>query len=182
MKISAIVGIDKRTNTILFSDGIEESNVFVQPIIPRSVFTVAEVQDFKDDILPFSSREWLNNPESDNVNLGEEVSFSLTCDLENLKIEILEFDLTIYDFVSVTDYNKTDEISVLIAYDNQTNELLFAEGTDPDGYRYHQLTLDYDIDDNHKVREVLGKELEANVILGVYSNITIEMKRYSIAK
>lgn len=178
MKISAIVAKDISKKTILAIEGIEESDTRIQMIVPRNVFTENEIKEFKEDELVFNPAQWDYNPESNNVNLGETTAYNITCELEKLEIEIIQLDVSMYNLKS-TMYNKDNEVAVLVVYHNETNELLFAEGTDSDGYRYHQVMFEGEldcVDSNDSLFDLLGKEIEAKDVCGVYKQVTVAIK------
>jgi hypothetical protein len=139
MNIEILVVKTLESKEILWSEGIEESNTEVQIILPRKIFSEKDISLIKDDQTVFSSN--IFDGDSEFINLGqmkayvvENVSFS------NFKIENMSRDITYDDFIFQNiDYNKA--VGCIVAYHKDTKELLFAEGTEVDGYKFHQVSL-----------------------------------------
>lgn len=187
MKVSVIKATDKRTNTILFAEGIEDSSTSVQVIVPRSIFTFEEIADIKADKYLFSGSNWNVNPSSDYFNMGDSDAYHFLCDLTNLKIEIVEVSVENIDFLEKYDYNDNDLVSVLTVRNNETKEIIFAEGTDIDGYGNHYLTIDDTLveessnDDSFSLKDFVGKEVEARHVVGDYKYVTISKEQFKVA-
>lgn len=186
MNITVIKATDKRTNTVVFAEGIEDSSCNVQIIVPRNLFTPEEVVSFKADELLFSAERW-GDVHSENVNLGCSDAHCFTCELTNLKIEIVNVDIKDISFLSTVNYNDNNLVAVLTVTKKSDNEIIFAEGTDPDGYGYHQVSFDKTLvdatdspDDEFLLSYLLGKEIEAKDIAGDYKNVKIQTQYFLI--
>jgi len=184
MKISSIVATDKRTGKIVFAEGIEESNVNVQVIIPRNLFTSTEISAFLSNELRFSADLWHDNPKSDNVNLGEASAYTFVSDLENLKIEIVEHEVDASKLFEARDHSDSYAISGLFIVEKSTGDVIFAEGTDGDGYAFHQISLGdkkHLANGDEKLTEMLNRDVTANTFCDEYDNVIITIKDIVIA-
>ena len=177
--IIVLKAIDKRTNTILFTEGLEDTADPVQVIVPSNVYTEVELEYIK--------KEYKVNTTRKLINLGNDVSANLlVCDLTHLKIEIVYIDLK--DIVFVPKYDDS-LITVLTATNKETKEIIFAEGTDPDGYGTHLITIDKALISDTEVtndlelflvKNLLSSYHEAKDLIGDYKKFSIELQHFKI--
>lgn len=186
MEITALVVKDAKTNEVLFVEGIEDSSNTVQIIIPLKNLSEKFFQLLLKDKTPFNSRLCKElKPLSKCINLGEITAYSAVGTYEDIIVSIEKYQVPSIDQFSRNFSVSNNMIAVLLVYSKETKEILFAEGTDPDGYRYHQVFIpnselyisesDY-IDEFYSLKSVLGKELEAKNILGDYEKVNITIK------
>jgi hypothetical protein len=142
MKVHVLVvkKLSSMFDSVIWSEAVEDDNTEVQVIIPRSLFTEAEIKDIKKDKTLLPKHIFKGN--SEHVNLGDnKASLLKGLSFDNFKIEMFDKEISHDDFITskIEDYSKV--VSALVVYKKDTKELVWAEGTEIDGYDYHQMTL-----------------------------------------
>lgn len=127
-------------NEVVFQAAVEDSDTTIQVILPSSMFSKEEKELIESDKTIFSQHAFKDD--SDYCNLGElKVHYMIgNKQLPSFTFEMIKKDISYDDFLD-NNINYDKAMAVLTAYRKDTNEIIFAEGTDIDGYYYHQMRL-----------------------------------------
>ena len=137
------------TNKVIWSEGIEDGDTNVQVTIPLNLFTEDEIELVKSDQTMLSSSIFNDITKySDMVCTNEMMARHLVDEkFSKFSFEIIEREISMVKRVSVspsTYLQQADYFKALVVYNRKTDEILFAEGTDSDGYQYHQVNIPLD--------------------------------------
>lgn len=176
MQVTIIKATDKRTSKIVFVEGLEDSTIEVQVIVPVSVFSKDEYSKLESGLSLEPIGEVNLNKDSKFINLGNDRAYNFTCNLENLKIEVVDIDLDSISFLEGISQNN-NTVAVLTVVDKSTNKIVFAEGTDCDGYNSHQLTIPSELL-CEKSKIFLSNNFEVKHLTGDYEFIKVEIKYF----
>lgn len=139
MKVNVFL-IKNSKNEIIFQTGVEDSDTTVKPYFPKKHLTEEEIDLIKNDKTIFSKYSFLD--EYQNCNFGEMSVHKIigNTQLPSLSFELVQKELFWEDFLD-NNINYDKALAALIAIRKDTDEIIFAEGTDIDGYEYHQMKL-----------------------------------------
>lgn len=179
--MNSILYISSRTadNSIISLNGLPSSSDYASLSVPKSLFSDFEADEFKKDNLLFSKYDW--NEISDTLYIN------FKYDWNNLVFSQISFsshkkEVNFSDIVTES-FPDFPTVSALVAYNNKTNTILFAEGTDIDGYTKHTITAESlllvspDLDKQY-MNDAL---IEAKDFCGDYNNhITIDIFRFPV--
>ena len=155
MKIN-IVQAKTNDGKVIWSEAVEDSNTRVQIIVERKFFTQQELLDIENGKTALSQHSY--DPLSDYVNFGDAEAYHFTSvKFENFFVEMVERDISVDDFV-VSDVDYTKVVAAMVVYNTQTKEMFFAEGSEIDGYDYHQVSLPKDIFTNEELSQLIEED------------------------
>lgn len=142
MKVHVLVvkKLSSMFESVIWSEAVEDGSTKVQVIIPRKLFTEAEIKDIKKDKTLLQKN--IFKGDSEYVNLGSIEAYTLKgLSFDNFRIEMFDKEISHDDLITgkIEDYSNV--VSALVVYKKDTKELVWAEGTEVDGYDYHQMTL-----------------------------------------
>lgn len=172
MKVSILVVVSKvlGSNKIIWASGIEDGYTDVQVIIPKNLFTDEEILSISSGKTRLPNNIFKNKTDSNFVNLGcSDARHYDGLDFTNFKIEIISKEISCNDFI-IGDFDRSQIeksiIAAFVVFSKKTQELFFAEGTDVDGYAYHQLYVptsafsakDLELVKEHYFNSNIGKE------------------------
>lgn len=188
MNIQALV-VKSRDGKLLFAEGIEDDYTCTQIVLPSKHAT----KSFLAEIAPGGSVFKLQSDGS--TVYAESQARKLVGQYDSFSVEIIDIPLPpLADLLE----KAPDGLyaSVLIAVDKSTGEVLFAEGTDPDGYREHHIVSrsdeESDIGFGGVLREtdpdsatfaftgVLRGYQEARLLVGNYINTSISIRHIKL--
>ena len=155
MKIN-IVQAKTNDGKVIWSEAVEDSNTRVQIIVERKFFTQQELLDIENGKTALSQHSY--DPLSDYVNFGDAEAYHFTSvKFENFFVEMVGRDISVDDFV-VSDVDYTKVVAAMVVYNTQTKEMFFAEGSEIDGYDYHQVSLPKDIFTNEELSQLIEED------------------------
>lgn len=139
MKVNVFL-IKNSKNQVIFQTGVEDSDTTVKPYFPKRYLTEEEINLIKNDETIFSKYSF--SEENQNCDLGEIPVHKIVnnTQLSSLSFELIQKELSWKDFLD-NNINYDKVLAALIVTRKDTNEIIFAEGTDIDGYEYHQMKL-----------------------------------------
>ena len=106
------------------------------------------------------------------------------------KIEVKDIEVsTDASLLSQTrNYDNKNMISGVFVIENATNQIIFGEGTDADGYEYHQISFNgrddlkvYSNENDLWLTTQLGNDIEVKDICGDYAKVKIKIMHFLIA-
>lgn len=155
MKIN-IVQAKTNDGKVIWSEAVEDSNTRIQIIVERKFFTEQELLDIENGKTTLSQHSY--DPLSDFVNFGDAKAYHFTSvKFENFFVEMIEKDISVDDFV-FGDVDYTKVVAAMVVYNTETKEMIFAEGSEIDGYDYHQVTLPKDIFTSEELSQLIEED------------------------
>lgn len=139
MKVNVFL-IKNSKNQVIFQTGVEDSDTTVKPYFPKRYLTEEEINLIKNDETIFSKYSF--SEENQNCDLGEIPVHKIVnnTQLSSLSFELVQKELSWEDFLD-NNINYDKALAALVAYRKDNDKIIFAEGTDIEGYEYHQMKL-----------------------------------------
>tara|TARA_Y100001960_G_C14783779_1_gene889169 strand:- start:21668 stop:22249 length:582 start_codon:yes stop_codon:yes gene_type:complete len=139
MKVNVFL-IKNSKNEVIFQTAVEDLDAIVKPYFSEKHLTKEEIELIQGDKTILSLCSFLNGSGSFDfyeISVHKIVGYT---QLPSLSFELIQKELSWKDFLD-NNINYDKALAALIVTRKDTDEIIFAEGTELDGYEYHQMKL-----------------------------------------